>query len=407
MKEKWTIIQLGEVADFIRGVTFTPADVVTADVKNSIACMRTKNVQEKLDISDLWWIDRAFAKRDDQMLCAGDILISSANSWNLVGKCCRIPELPHEATFGGFVTVLRAKSKRVDSSYLYLWFSSERIQAVIRSFANKTTNISNLSIGRCSKLDFPLPPLPEQRRIAQILDKAEALRAKRRAALTKLDTLAQSIFLEMFGDPVQNDKKWPVAFIKDFVAGFESGKSIVADDADDCSSTYRVLKISAITSLEYRPGESKALPPDYVPPKAHFVRDGDLLFSRANTTELIGATAFIFTTPPNLLLPDKLWRFVWHDKPRADPQFVRFLFQRPKFRSEIGARATGSSGSMKNISQDKVLTISVGLPPLPLQQAFAQRVEAIETLKVAHRASLAKLDALFASLQHRAFRGEL
>ena len=62
---------------------------------------------------------------------------------------------------------------------------------------------------------------------------------------------------------------------------------------------------------------------------------------------------------------------------------------------------------MKNISQEKVLTISVGLPPLPLQQAFARRVEAIEVLKASHRASLAKLDALFASLQHRAFRGEL
>src|SRR5690606_4686336 len=134
------------------------------------------------------------------------------------------------------------------------------------------------------------------------------------------------------GDPVANHRKWPVKAVGDFVAGFESGKSLVADDEDDRRSKYLVLKVSAVTSLEYRPEQSKALPPDYTPPASHIVRSGDLLFSRANTAELIGATAYVFSTPPNLLLPDKLWRFVWHNEPRTEPHFVRYLFQQPKFR---------------------------------------------------------------------------
>jgi type I restriction enzyme, S subunit len=252
-----------------------------------------------------------------------------------------------------------------------------------------------------------VPPLPEQRRIAAILDQAETLRTQRRTALALLDTLTQSIFLAMFGDPVTNGSSWPLMRISDFVANFESGKSLVADDEDDSTSQYRVLKVSAVTSLEYKPEQSKAVPSDYNPPVSHIVRAGDLLFSRANTTELIGATALVNQTPDNLLLPDKLWRFVWHKTPRTEPLYVRHLFQQPKFRQEIGQRASGTSGSMKNITQDKVLSIQVGHPPIPLQQTFATRIAAIEALKSTHRTALAQLDALFASLQHRAFSGTL
>ena len=211
----------------------------------------------------------------------------------------------------------------------------------------------------------------------------------------------------MFGDPVTNDRSWPSARIVDFVADFESGKSLVADDEDDSTSQFRVLKVSAVTSLEYKPEQSKAVPSDYNPPESHIVRAGDLLFSRANTTELIGATALVNQTPDNLLLPDKLWRFVWHKTPRTEPLYVRHLFQQPKFRQEIGQRASGTSGSMKNITQDKVLSIQVGHPPLSLQQTFATRIAAIEALKSTHRTALAQLDELFASLQHQAFSGAL
>ena len=276
----------------------------------------------------------------------------------------------------------------------------------VKPFVTGTTR-GKLTKAGASGILIPMPSLPEQRRIAAILDQADALRAKRREALAQLDSLTQSIFIEMFGDPVVNDRAWPLVAVSDFVAGFESGKSIVADDEDESDSPYRVLKISAVTSLEYKPEQSKAIPSDYTPPASHIVRKGDLLFSRANTTELIGATAYVNETPDNLLLPDKLWRFVWFQKPRAAPLYVRHLFQQSKFRHEIGMRASGSSGSMQNISQPKVLSIQVGHPPFNLQQTFSTRVETIEALKSSHRAALTALDTLFASLQHRAFQGEL
>ena len=103
-----------------------------------------------------------------------------------------------------FISILRPKTEKLESSYLYRWFSSDVVQRKLRSFANQTTNISNLDHKRTLELQIPLPPLAEQKRIAGILDAADALRAKRREALAQLDTLIQSTFLDMFGDPVTN-----------------------------------------------------------------------------------------------------------------------------------------------------------------------------------------------------------
>src|ERR1700722_16651490 len=273
-------------------------------------------------------------------------------------------------------------------------------------FVTGTTR-GKLTQAGASENVIPPPPVPEQRRIAEVLDRAEALRATRRAALIQLDTLTQAIFNDLFGDAGDNPKHWPVRPVSDYVAEFQGGKSIEAESGENAVTRNRVLKVSAVTGMRFLAHESKPVPDTYEPPTEHFAKVGDLLFSRANTTELVGAIAYVNTTPPNVLLPDKLWRFVWRQPVMVEPLFVWALFQTPALRREIGRRATGTSGSMKNISQEKVFGISTILPPLSLQREFVRRLAAAETLKTAHLASLAEMDALFASLQYRAFRGEL
>lgn len=210
---------LGEVASFIRWITFKPEDVAPRGTDGSVWCLRTKNVQAELDLSDVWAIDASFVKRSEQYLQAGDLLVSSANSWNLIGKCSWVPELESDSTFGGFVTVLRGNLQLVDRRYLYHWFSSSRTQAVVRSFSRQTTNIANLDLRRCAELVIPLPPLAQQKRIAALLDAVDALRAKRREAIALLDDFAQSIFLNMFGDPFVNRSGFEVRELEDLVAG--------------------------------------------------------------------------------------------------------------------------------------------------------------------------------------------
>jgi type I restriction enzyme S subunit len=151
-------VPLGAIADLIRGITYKPTDVCDANAASAVACMRTKNVQEALDESDIVWIPDSLIRNPVNYLKPSDILVSSANSWNLVGKGCWVPELKYPASAGGFISILRGDSDVVDLRYLNHWFVSPQTQVKLRSYSNKTTNISNLDHGRTLATEIPLPP---------------------------------------------------------------------------------------------------------------------------------------------------------------------------------------------------------------------------------------------------------
>lgn len=337
----------------------------------------------------------------------GDILLAKITPCFENGKISQI-RIGTEIGYGSTeFHVLRPDANKLDGRYLVHFLRQNRVR--VEGERRMTGSAGQRRVPRSFLDTLPifLPTLPEQRRIATILDKAESLRARQRKVLAQLDRLAQSIFVTMFGDPMAPTAPWGRVPVSSFVAGFESGKSVSAENEEDTTSLYRVLKVSAVTSLEFKPEECKAAPPYHVPQDSHFVRAGDLLFSRANTAELIGATAYVSEVEENMLLPDKLWRFVWHQEPKATPQFVNYLFRQQKFRSEISRRASGSSGSMKNISQEKVLSIEVSLPPISMQQVFSNRIAKIMEMKTKQIAAVAFAESLFRVIQDRAFRGEL
>ena len=262
-------------------------------------------------------------------------------------------------------------------------------------------NLPRLSPTVLATFAIPLPSLDEQRRIAAILDHTDTLRAKRRQALAHLDSLPQAIFHRMFGDP--DDATAAVPFGD--IATLSGGRNLVADDSS-ADSAYRVLKISAVTTGQFRPEESKPLPSDYTPPTTHLVRQGDLLMSRANTAELVGAVAYVHSTPDSLALPDKVWRFAWRD-PHSSPLFYQALMQTPTIRRRISRLASGTGGSMKNISKAKLDQMPVPHVEICRQQEFARLVCDVKQRRAKTVAAVATHDALFASLQTRAFKGEL
>jgi type I restriction enzyme S subunit len=284
----------------------------------------------------------------------------------------------------------------------------EYVAYVLRSqdFLDYATSLSNranipkLNREQLVRYDLHLPPLPEQRRIAAILHHADALRAKRRQVLMHLDELTQSIFYDMFGDPDAATENVPFGE----VATLAGGRNLVGDDSA-ADSEYRVLKISAVTTGRFKPDESKPLPPGYVPPKEHLVRQGDLLMSRANTTDLVGAVAYVTSTPPNLALPDKVWRFVWTSG--AEPTFWHALLSSPAIRRRISRLASGTGGSMKNVAKAKLQVMPVPNIKLDRQLQFADRSAHIEAERVLLQRALTADDELLYSLQSRAFGGDL
>jgi type I restriction enzyme S subunit len=258
-----------------------------------------------------------------------------------------------------------------------------------------------------SKILVPLPSLNEQRRIAEILDQADELRRKRRRALARLSELPQAIFHETFGDPIRNDRAWGLKKLTDLLTGFDSGKNIVADDAVNPAATYRVLKINAVGIDGYDPGQTKALPNSYVPPAAHRVRSGDLLITRANTRELVGRVALVEHTPDNLYLPDKILRFAFRPQADVEVRYIQAVFEHPAMRRLLDSLATGTSGSMKNLSQSKLLAIKIAVPPIELQRNFSAAFNYSSGVISTQRQQLTLLNKLFVSLQHRAFADTL
>lgn len=393
------IVELGEVAAFVRGITFKPDDVVPVGTPGTAACMRTKNVQAELDLSDVWGIPEAFVRREDQYLIPGDTLVSSANSWNLVGKCCWVPDLPWRSTFGGFISVLRPNSSKVDPRYLFRWFASDRTQATVRSFGQQTTNISNLNVDRCLKLKLRLPPLPEQRRIAEILDKADALRVKRGAALAELDTLTQSIFLDMFGDPATNPKGFPTSTI--------GGIAEQVTDGEHLTPSRTTEGIKLLSARNVRDGYIDFENVDYIGiDEYERIRKrcnpsvGDVLISCSGT---IGRVASVETDERFSLVRSAA--LVRPKSATIRTKFLEHYLRTPAMKGRMLRRANASSQA--NLFQGQIRELPVYVPPTALQDNFVRTIACVAALKVGEQRGLAELDALFTSLQHRAFRGEL
>lgn len=400
------IAPLGEVARFIRGVTFKPSDVVHEPSRNVVGVMRTKNVQQELDLDDVVYIPKTLAKRQDQMIRSGDTLISSANSWAIVGKCCWVPDLTEDYAIGGFITGIRVISEHLDARYLYRWLSSPRTQAVLRSTANQTTNIANLNLRRCEALEVPLPPIVEQRRIAAILDQADALRATRSQAMKMLDNLAQATFRELFGDPVVNDRGWKRIPLENVVSGITSGQSPVCEARPAQNGEWAVLKLGAVSYGRFNASENKAFLGDIASIKRVEVRPGDFLLSRKNTKELVGASVVVDEVPPHRLLPDLIFRIDLIDD-QVEAHYLHGLLTNPRKRPQLVSLASGSASSMSNISQARLLGLNIEVPPIGLQREYSAQVRQIDRLRGRYVRDLSELDNLVASLQFCAFSAQL
>ena len=165
--------------------------------------------------------------RARQIIRSGDVLVSTVRP-NL-NAVSRVPVELDGATASTGFCVLRPRSEVADGAYLFHWVRSPRFVA---EMVRRATGASYPAVS--DRIVFeskvPLPPLPEQRRIAEILDTAQALRAKRRATLAQLDTLTQSIFLDMFGDPATNPKGWPTSALEDLFEISRGGSPRPIDD---------------------------------------------------------------------------------------------------------------------------------------------------------------------------------
>ena len=258
------------------------------------------------------------------------------------------------------------------------------------------------------KIQVPLPPLAEQKRIAGILDAADALRVKRREALVQFDALLQSTFLDLFGDPVTNPLGWRVGPLEDYFSKTRAGTCCgpfgsALKKREYVENGIPVWGIDNVKPNQFIQDRSLFITPaKFAQLRRYSVETGDILISRAGT---VGRMCVAVPTVEQSIIGSNLIRLTLNPAAMS-PVYFASLYT---FCGERlpGLRASGDDRSYSFLNTTRLKSLVVPLPPLDLQLRFAAIVESVEEQKGRQRAHLAELGTLFASLQYRAFRGEL
>ena len=330
--------------------------------------------------------------KEEYIVNKDDLLIGMDGEFN-IAKWGETPALLNQR-------VCRLLPKpEVDKNYLFYF-----IPSALKRIEEKTpfVTVKHLSAKELNKVVVPLPTLEEQCRIAALLDKVSDLIAKRRAQLDKLDLLVKARFVEMFGDPVSNPMRWDTVELSHCLSGIDNGKSLVCDTKPRQGTWPAILKLSAATYGYYQPEENKAMLNENEFVNSAEVQVGDLLFTRKNTPELVGMCAYVYETPGKLMMPDLIFRLNTNET--CNRIFLWKLINHDLFRENIMAISSGSAKSMSNISKERLCELKIILPPIGLQQQFADFVRQTDQSKLTIQQSLDKLELLKKALMQQYFR---
>ncbi len=340
----------------------------------------------------------AAPSRARQLLRSGDVLVSTVrpnlNSVAVVG-----PSLDGAIGSTGF-TVLRTNGK-LHTAYLFHWVRTRPfIDALVRQATGASYPAVSDRIVKSTRI--PLPSLDEQQRIAEVLNRADALRAKRRAAFAQVAALTQSLFIDMFGDdPLDRSFCWPTITLSEAVMDGTVVTYGIVQAGEEVPDGVPYIRTSDIVGGEIAIHQLRRTAPRIA---ARFsrsrVQGGDIVMSIRAT---VGTTAVV---PPELdgsNLTQGTARIAPSDAVQG-PYLLNML-RTPGVQHWIQRQVKGAT--FREITLSRLRELPVRVPPQTLQRDFACRSAQVDGLKRNQRASLARFDCLFASLRHRAFAGEL
>ncbi|HIF9253946.1 TPA: restriction endonuclease subunit S [Photobacterium damselae] len=265
----------------------------------------------------------------------------------------------------------------------------------------KGATVKGITLDFLKDLEIPLPPLKEQQRIAAILDKADAIRQKRKQAIELADEFLRSVFLDMFGDPVTNPKGFPIGTIRDLVDTANYGSS---GKASETEGKYPVLRMGNITyqgsldfsDLKYMNLSEKELP-------KFLVHKGDLLFNRTNSRELVGKTA-VFEESNPMAFAGYLVRVRANEN--GNNYYISGYLNSAHGKKVLSGMCKSIVG-MANINAQELQNIKVLIPPVELQKKYEKLVKKVKERVKKYSVSQVDLDELFNSLSQKAFSGQL
>lgn len=388
------------LAKVVRGVTFSQADASSDPFDSGVPVLRAGNIQDRLITeADLVWVDQRFVS-NEQYLQRNDIVVcTSSGSASLVGKSA-ILEQEFEGTWGAFNAVIRCNPDVLMPEYMAFWLSS----AAFRAWKNRQVqgaNIQNIKQSSLEAIRPPIPTLPEQQRIVDLLRQAESVAKAKKSISDQVDHLIRTAYWEYFGSWFTAEGLIDPVRISDYIADSQYGVSEAMGEA----GTHAVLRMNSMTTsgwldltdLKYANLSKKDI-------ESTELRDGDLLFNRTNSKELVGKCAIWRPVSGAYSFASYLVRF--RLKPDMLPEFLWATLNSAygKYRLLNSAK---QAVSMANVSPTGLGRITVPLPPLPLQQKFAKFVREVELLRAQMFGKLEMYSELQEIISQRALIGEL
>lgn len=385
MKPGWTTVALGDVAE-VRRTSVHPAHMRPDD-----PYLGLENIERGGRLLSVSTVAGEGVRSAKFRFSPGDVLYGK-----LRPNLAKILKVDFEGLCSTDILPIAVNSGILSADFLAYYLSQPQVVAQAASRASGA-NLPRLAPAELLALRIPLPPLDEQRRIAAILDASEGAIRRRDEQLVALDRL---IFSRV---PVGQDGAIPLGAA---LKTIESGRSPNCEARPAMADEWGVLKLGAVSYGSYRADENKALLEAGGGGARYEVNAGDVLMTRKNTRDLVGAVAYVVTTPARRLLPDLIYRLTL-DESQILPQYFQALMMTPLMRGRVGALASGSAASMVNLSHAKIKSLELPLASMGQQReyvAFADKVgkmrQLVECARVADR-------ELLTSLQSRAFRGEL
>jgi type I restriction enzyme S subunit len=296
------------------------------------------------------------------------------------------------------------RNARFDPGYLRHILRGDLFHAqFMKTVAGVGGSLLRARPAQVAHIAVPIPSLPEQRRMAAILDQADNLRTQHQRALAELDKLAQAVFVSMFGDMGNGEMRWPFKRFADGLAtSFRNGVS----PSSLGTVARKVLTLSAVTRQKFdgdawKVGKFKA-----EATREEMVHDHDFLICRGNgNLGMVGRGQFPNSSLLDISFPDTIIA-ARIDQAAVTKAYLQTIWNSPFVRQQIEKIARTTNGTFK-VNQSMLGEILLPCPPVTQQEEFSARIQVIEPLKSAHFAALAGSNALFASLQHRALTGAL
>ena len=364
-----------------------------------------------------YFIDKSkYLELESFNVLGGDSLISCSGT---MGRITRVPQDAPEGVINQALLRIRLLNDYVYPDFFIKLFRSPDIQTSIltKSVGGAIQNLA--AVKELKQIELPLPPLAEQKVIAEKLDtllaEVETTKAKLESTLQTLKQFRQSVLASAVSGKltenwrgVKECKGWEQVKLSRFITGIEAGKNLKCIETPPRENEFGIVKISAVTWGIYNEEESKTLPEDDLFIEARRILVGDFLISRANTIELLGNPVIVHQVNKNLMLSDKVLRLVMADE---DKPWVNIFLRSHDGRKEIESRATGNQNSMRNIGQKALLDIDLPKVPAKEQTEIVRRVETLfahadKTEQQVNQA-LARVNNLTQSILAKAFRGEL